>query len=175
MPLPVPDLAFSASREVWRDKSAIALRLVERVRGPRASAATSSSCASTPSGSAACASGRTAGCAGRASGTARAHAAHSRVSGRRRQRQLKKKNSAQQRGRQATLIFATRLMRGIHSSRSLSCGDCENTSTRGLFAKLFGLAAIWSGKIPRNTGKSPVRSCRARNRSRIAAWPLVRL
>ena len=170
MPLPVPDLAFSASREVWRDKSAIALRLVERVRGPRASAATSSSCASTPSGSAACASGRTAGCAGRASGTARAHAAHSRVSGRRRQRQLKNekfrttartpgnaylRDEIDERYPFVQVPFLWRLREHLN----------KKTIRQTLRSRRYLV-----GKIPRQ-----VSSTIARNRSRIAAWPLVRL
>jgi hypothetical protein len=37
------------------------------------------------------------------------------------------------------------------------------------------IGAIWSGKIAGNSGRLPVRSCGARNQSRIAAWPFVRL
>jgi hypothetical protein len=36
------------------------------------------------------------------------------------------------------------------------------------------IGANWSGKIEGKSGRLPVRSCCARNQSRMAAWPLVK-
>ena len=49
------------------------------------------------------------------------------------------------------------------------------TSSRSPSGPTRTIGAIWSGKMPGNKGRLPVRSCPARNQSRIAAWPLVRL
>ena len=47
-------------------------------------------------------------------------------------------------------------------------------SSRSPSAPTRMIGAIWSGKIAGNSGSLPVRSCGARNQSRIAAWPLVK-
>jgi hypothetical protein len=47
-------------------------------------------------------------------------------------------------------------------------------SSRSPSALLRTIGAIWSGKRPGNSGRLPVRSCLARNQSRMAAWPLVK-
>jgi hypothetical protein len=47
------------------------------------------------------------------------------------------------------------------------------TISRSPSAPRRTIGAIWSGKMPGNSGRLPVRSLRARNRSRIAAWPFV--
>ena len=61
-------------------------------------------------------------------------------------------------------------------------GGMDSRRTRGVRVRTAELSAltrtmgaIWSGKIPGNSGRLPVRSFRTRNQSRIAAWPLVRL
>jgi hypothetical protein len=47
------------------------------------------------------------------------------------------------------------------------------TNSRSPSALLRTIGASWSGKIPGNAGRLPVLSWTARNRPRIAAWPLV--
>jgi hypothetical protein len=70
---------------------------------------------------------------------------------------------------------------GLPTLRILVIGAPPNCGERGIPQRAMTAwpgcerSVPWSGRIPGNRGRLRVRSCRARNQSRIADWPLVGL